>query len=109
MNPASIEPTAAETSISETTVGIRELKAQLSAFLQQVKAGATLTITEHGKPIGRIVPLPKSKAERLQAMIDAGLASWSGKKVQPLDESELIHLAPNAEKNLSQVVLENRD
>lgn len=109
MSPVITEPASVETSIPETTIGIRELKAQLSAYLQQVKAGATLTITEHGKPIGRIVPLPKSKAERLQEMIDAGLASWSGKKVQPLDESELIHLAPNAEKNLSQVVLENRD
>ncbi len=109
MNQVMIESSAAETARPETTVGIRELKAQLSAYLQQVKAGATLTITEHGKPIGRIVPLPKTREERLQEMIDAGFASWSGKKVQPIDESELVHLAPNAEKTLAQLVLENRD
>jgi len=109
MNQVMIESSAAETTLPETTVGIRELKAQLSAYLQQVKAGATLTITEHGKPIGRIVPLPKTREERLQEMIDAGFASWSGKKVQPIDESELVHLAPNAEKTLAQLVLENRD
>ncbi len=91
----------------ETTIGIRELKAQLSTYSAQVKAGATVTITEHGKPIGRIVPLSKTKAERLQAMIDAGLASWSGKKVQLLDEDQLIQLTPDAEKTLSQIVLGN--
>jgi len=93
----------------ETTVGIRELKSQLSAYLQRVKSGATLIITEHSKPIGRIVPVSETREDRLQEMIDAGLASWSGKKVQPIDESELIHLASDAKKTLSQIVLENRD
>jgi len=41
----------------EKKTGIRELKEQLSAYLRQVKAGGTVTITDRGKPIARIVPL----------------------------------------------------
>ncbi|HMN28995.1 MAG TPA: type II toxin-antitoxin system prevent-host-death family antitoxin [Caldilineaceae bacterium] len=92
----------------ETTVGIRELKANLSAFLQKVKAGSTIVITEHGKPIGRITPLPKSREERLQAMIDTGLISWSGKPFMPIHESELAELEPEASKTVSDILLEDR-
>ena len=41
-------------------VGIRDLTARLSEYLRQVKAGETVIITEHGRPIGRIVPEPES-------------------------------------------------
>ena len=40
--------------MAPVTVGIRDLKAQLSKTIQQVKAGETVIITERGKPIGRI-------------------------------------------------------
>ena len=39
------------------TIGIAELKAQLSETLARVKAGDEVTVTEHGRPIVRIVPL----------------------------------------------------
>ena len=38
------------------TVGVRELKANLSAVLRRVKAGTTVVITDRGTPVGRIVP-----------------------------------------------------
>ncbi len=41
-------------------VGVRELKAHLSDYLKKVKAGRTVLITEHGKPVGRIVPAGQS-------------------------------------------------
>lgn len=40
---------------SEATVGIRDLRDHLSAYLERVKAGETLTITDHGKPIARLI------------------------------------------------------
>lgn len=46
--------------MTQVIVGIRELKARLSEYLRQVKAGETVIITEHGRPIGRIVPEPES-------------------------------------------------
>jgi prevent-host-death family protein len=41
---------------SETnTVGVRDLRDHLSAFLERVKAGETITVTEHGRPIAHLV------------------------------------------------------
>jgi prevent-host-death family protein len=69
--------------MGEQTVGVRELKARLSEYLRQVKQGRTLIITEHGKPVGRLVPAGQSLDERLKAMVDAGLAEWNGKPLPP--------------------------
>lgn len=38
------------------TVGIRELKESLSAYVDRVKNGEALTVTEHGTPVARLVP-----------------------------------------------------
>ena len=68
----------------EMTVGIRELKAQLSAYIRQVKAGGTVVITERGTPVGRIVPLSPSIEARVRELADTGLVAWSGRKLAPL-------------------------
>jgi prevent-host-death family protein len=67
------------------TVGIRELKSRLSYYLQQVKAGDTLIITEHNRPIGKIVPTNLAIDERLQALVEAGLVVWNGKPLAAID------------------------
>jgi prevent-host-death family protein len=38
-----------------TSVGVRELRDHLSVYLGRVKAGETLTITEHGRPIATLI------------------------------------------------------
>jgi prevent-host-death family protein len=70
--------------MSQVTVGIRELKAQLSSYVRKVKAGASVVITERGKPVGRIVPIRPSLDVRLQDLIEAGLADWSGQRLSPI-------------------------
>jgi prevent-host-death family protein len=80
--------------MSSTTVGIRELKARLSYYLQQVKAGATLTITEHNRPIGKIIPAHLTLNERLQALVDAGLVAWSGKSLPAVEPVAKTHGSP---------------
>lgn len=90
-------------------VGVKELKDNLSAYLRQVKAGATLTITEHGQPIGRLAPVPKSVDERLQELIDSGLITWNGNKFQPDSNRVRPRLSANASKTAAEVVLEGRD
>ena len=37
-------------------VGIRELRDSLSRHLASVRDGAEITVTDHGKPVARIVP-----------------------------------------------------
>jgi len=49
-------------------VGVRELKANLSAVLRRVQEeGATLDVTDHGQPVARIIPWRPRGIERLQA------------------------------------------
>lgn len=49
-------------------IGVRELRDTLSKQLQRVREGHSVTVTDHGKPIARIVPLEgQSVFERLVA------------------------------------------
>jgi len=69
--------------MSEITVGIRELKNQISAYLRQVKSGQTIVITDRGKPIGRIIPSGESVEERMHKLVRAGVINWNGKRLKP--------------------------
>ena len=40
------------------TVGARELKTRLGAYLRKVRGGATLVVTDRGEPIAELRPLP---------------------------------------------------
>lgn len=55
-------------------VGIRELHQDASRVLREVKAGESVEITEHGRPIARIIPIASSSWEEIFA---AGLAITS--------------------------------
>jgi len=91
--------------MTQVTVGIRDLKAQLSKYIQQVKAGETVIITERGKPIGRLVPTEPSTDVRLKELEQAGMLAWSGRKLQPA--------APVAQtrgdKTVAEMLLEDRE
>ena len=56
-------------------VGIRELKARLSEYLALVKAGEEVVVTERGRSIAKLVPVPPSDSlpERLAGMERQGL------------------------------------
>jgi antitoxin (DNA-binding transcriptional repressor) of toxin-antitoxin stability system len=45
----------------DVTVGIRELRDHLSRYLELVKGGAAVTITDHGNVIATIVPMTFSQ------------------------------------------------
>jgi prevent-host-death family protein len=49
-------------------IGIRELRDGLSKHLAAVRSGRTLTVTDHGRPVARIVPVEEpTRLERLRA------------------------------------------
>lgn len=54
------------------TVGIRELKQNASAVVARAAAGETVTITDRGRPVAQMTPLPTS---RLDQLVAAGLAT----------------------------------
>jgi prevent-host-death family protein len=87
-----------------TTVGIRELKARLSSYMDQVKAGATVTVTERGKPVGRIVPVRPALEDKLHQLAQEGTLSWSGRKLGPRAPS----IRPRGERSVSELLVEDR-
>jgi prevent-host-death family protein len=57
-------------------VGIRDTKIHLSKYLKMVQKGAELIITDRGRPVGKIVPIPTedlSIAQRLRRLEELGL------------------------------------
>ncbi len=68
--------------MAQPLVSIRELKSRLSHYLQLTRKGESVVITDHGVPIGRIVPMGQDLGERLAAMRETGLAQWSGRKLR---------------------------
>jgi prevent-host-death family protein len=52
-------------------VGVRELRQNLSVYLDRVKAGESLEVTEHGHPVARLLPLSPARS-KIQEMIDDG-------------------------------------
>ena len=57
------------------TAPVSDLKARLSEYLNQVKAGMEVLITDRGRPVARLVPIPRSKdlKESLVRMEKQGL------------------------------------
>jgi len=70
--------------VSETSVGVRKLKEHLSEYLRLVKMGEAIVITDHGQPVGRIVPVDQPLDVKLQAMIEAGSLAWTGQRLEPM-------------------------
>lgn len=52
-------------------VGVRELRDGLSRFLAEVRAGRSITVTDHGRPVARIVPV--DEPDPLERLIAEGL------------------------------------
>ena len=52
-------------------VGIGELKTHLSALLRRVQRGESLTVTDRGTPVARIVPAAASPRDAMAALQDA--------------------------------------
>ena len=72
------------------TVGAYEAKTHLSELLEKVEAGEEITITKHGAPVAKLVPVKKevSPEERVAAIeriqkLASGL-SLAGLKVKDL-------------------------
>ena len=63
------------------TAGIRELKQNASAVVAKVVAGETVTITDRGRPVARLVPIG---ADAMGDLIETGRARPSRRKLSDL-------------------------
>jgi prevent-host-death family protein len=54
-------------------VGIRDLRARLSAYLRSVSKGASITIHDRRRPVARLVPVSRSRdVELLDRLAEQG-------------------------------------
>jgi prevent-host-death family protein len=66
------------------TAAVSKLKAYLSDYLNQVKAGTEVLITDRGKPVARLVPISRTKTtgESLTRMEKQGLIKLGSGRLQ---------------------------
>lgn len=58
-----------------TTIGVRELRDRLSHYLREVeRTGEPITVTDRGRPVAELVPVVEPPKDRLQQLIEAGMA-----------------------------------
>ncbi len=92
----------------QKTIGIRELKEQLSGHIREVKGGATLVITERGKPVARLLPIAPAETsveEKLHRLVEAGVISWSGRKLA----ADVPAIPVRGSKTVAEMLIEDRD
>jgi len=90
--------------MKERRVGIRELKSRLSECVRDVKMGATIVVTEHGRSVARIVPDTDSLDDRLETLRNAGAILWSGRRLGAAKPD----VRPRRKRTVADVLVENR-
>lgn len=64
-----------------THVGIKDLKASLSEYLQRAKSGERIVVTHRGRPIALLSSVEETPAIRAAwRLVESGLAAWAGGK-----------------------------
>ena len=90
--------------MTERSIGIRELKSKLSECVREVKRGATIVVTEHGKRVARLVPEADSLEERLEALKNSGTVLWSGRRLARTKPE----VRARGKRTVSDILVENR-
>lgn len=90
--------------MGERRIGIRDLKSKLSECVREVKRGGTIVVTEHGRPVARLVPEGESIGERLEILKKAGTMLWSGRRLGRAAPG----VRPRGRRTVADIVVENR-
>ena len=91
--------------MGERRVGIRELKSKLSECVRDVKRGATIVVTDHGRRVARLVPEADSLEERLEVLKSSGTVLWSGRRLGRTKPE----VCARGKGTVSEIVVENRE
>ena len=89
-------------------VGVRELRQNLSVYLDRVKAGEKLDVTEHGRTVARLGPSPVPAASALERLVAQGTARPARADLLAMGPPEAIKLPPGA-ASVTDVLLRLRD
>jgi len=87
-------------------VGARELKVRLGSYLRRVRQGQTLVVTDRGRPVAELRPMPRGGRDAVLARLAA-----EGTVTRPTKRALSAFRPVDLEKgaSLSGAVLEDRD
>lgn len=85
-------------------VGVRELRQNLSVYLRRVEAGERLEVTDHGRPVANLEPIPREELTGLDLMEAEGLITPARTDHRTLQPPPSIPGRP-----LSEILQEMRD
>jgi prevent-host-death family protein len=88
----------------QSTVGVRELRQNLSIYLDRVKKGEALTVTEHGEAVAILRPLPLADSV-LSRLVAEGRAAAPQKSLADLRPPLAVKLA----KPLTKILDDSRE
>ena len=69
--------------VVEASVGVRELRQNLSVFLERVATGTVFRVTDRGREVALLVPLP-AHATTAQRLVSSGRATPAGRNLVSL-------------------------
>lgn len=75
------------------TIGVRELRQYASTYLKRVKEGESITVTERGTPIARLVPIGDEAADWRREWIEQGRMT-PGDRSEPFSWRDLPRFDP---------------
>ena len=61
-------------------VSVRELKNNLSKYLQLVRQGEPVVVISHRTPVARLLPIPEIENAGLGRLLQMDWIHWNGKK-----------------------------
>lgn len=69
-----------EETLTSNPVAMRELKAGLSRYVAQARAGASFEITLHDRPVARLTGIAPPAPAGVARLVATGAAQWPGGK-----------------------------
>ena len=92
--------------MAERRIGIRELKSKLSECVREVRSGGTIVVTEHGRPVARMIADASPLRQRLEVLTSAGGILWSGRRLKPTTPVARVR---SGRKTVADLISENRE
>ncbi|TGK81767.1 type II toxin-antitoxin system prevent-host-death family antitoxin [Leptospira noumeaensis] len=89
-------------------VGVRDLKAKLSEYLDKARLGNEVIVTDHGKPIARLIKEPskqKTTIEKMYLLAEKGIIQLPSKDKQSKSPTPL---KTKSKMKASEILLNDR-
>ncbi len=61
------------------SVGIKELKEKLSGYVDKVRHGEEIVVTDRGREIALVIPISRER-NAVKGLVASGKAAWAGGK-----------------------------